>query len=88
MEIKLWGKIGMLRKQKKYFPESVGPVSGYQCQAVSKWENGTALPDVAASPPSSHISAFPPLPKAFRQTIITWSALPMKKWREISWKLN
>lgn len=50
MEIKLGEKIRTLRKQKNISQEVLAQYLGISFQAVSKWENGTALPDVAVIP--------------------------------------
>lgn len=50
MEVKLGEKIRRLRKQKNISQEVLAQYLGVTFQAVSKWENGTAMPDVAAIP--------------------------------------
>ena len=50
MEIKLGGKIKTLRKQKNISQEVLAQVLGVTFQAVSKWETGAAMPDVAMIP--------------------------------------
>lgn len=50
MEIKLGEKIKSLRKQKNISQEVLAQVLGVTFQAVSKWETGAALPDVALIP--------------------------------------
>lgn len=48
--IHLGEKIRLLRKQAGISQEVLAQAMGVSFQAVSKWENGTALPDVAAIP--------------------------------------
>jgi len=50
MEIRLGEKIKALRKQKNISQEVLAQVLGVTFQAVSKWETGAALPDVAMIP--------------------------------------
>ena len=50
MEIKLGEKIKSLRKQKNISQEVLAQVLGVSFQAVSKWETGVAMPDVAMIP--------------------------------------
>ena len=50
MEIKLGEKIKALRKQKNISQEVLAQVLGVTFQAVSKWETGAAMPDVAMIP--------------------------------------
>ena len=50
MQIKLGEKIKSLRKEKNVSQEVLAQYLGVTFQAVSKWENGAALPDVAAIP--------------------------------------
>lgn len=50
MNIRLGEKIRALRKQKNLSQEVLAQYLGVTFQAVSKWENGTALPDVALIP--------------------------------------
>ena len=50
MEIKLGNKIKSLRKQKNISQEVLAQVLGVTFQAVSKWETGAAMPDVAMIP--------------------------------------
>jgi len=50
MEIRLGEKIKALRKQKNISQEVLAQVLGVTFQAVSKWETGAALPDVALIP--------------------------------------
>lgn len=50
MQIKLGEKIRSLRKEKNIPQEVLAQYLGVTFQAVSKWENGAALPDVAAIP--------------------------------------
>ena len=50
MEIKLGEKIKSLRKQKNLSQEVLAQVLGVTFQAVSKWETGAAMPDVAMIP--------------------------------------
>lgn len=50
MEINLGRKIKALRKQKNISQEVLAQALGVTFQAVSKWETGVALPDVAMIP--------------------------------------
>ena len=50
MEIKLGEKIKALRKEKGISQEVLAQVLGVTFQAVSKWETGAAMPDVAMVP--------------------------------------
>lgn len=50
MEIKLGEKIRALRKERNLSQEVLAQYLGVSFQAVSKWENGAALPDVAMIP--------------------------------------
>lgn len=50
MIINLGNKIRQLRKRKNLSQEVLAQVLGVSFQAVSKWENGTAMPDVAMIP--------------------------------------
>ncbi len=50
MKIKLGEKIRALRKQKNISQEVLAEHLGISFQAVSKWENGDTLPDVAMIP--------------------------------------
>ena len=50
MEIKLGEKIKALRKQKNISQEVLAQVLGVSFQAVSKWETGVTMPDVALIP--------------------------------------
>ena len=50
MNIKIGEKIKTLRKQKNLSQEVLAQVLGVTFQAVSKWETGAALPDVALIP--------------------------------------
>lgn len=50
MEIKLGQKIKSLRKQKNISQEVLAQAMGVTFQAVSKWETGAAMPDVAMIP--------------------------------------
>lgn len=50
MEIKLGGKIKSLRKEKGISQEVLAQYLGVTFQAVSKWETGAAMPDVAMIP--------------------------------------
>lgn len=50
MEIKMGEKIKALRKQKNISQEVLAQVLGVSFQAVSKWETGTCMPDVAMIP--------------------------------------
>ena len=54
MEIKLGEKIKILRKQKNISQEVLAQVLGVTFQAVSKWETGAAMPDVAMIPAIAH----------------------------------
>ena len=50
MDVNLGGKIRSLRKQKGISQEVLAQAMGLSFQAVSKWETGAALPDVAMIP--------------------------------------
>ena len=50
MEIKMGEKIKALRKQKNISQEVLAQVLGVSYQAVSKWETGACMPDVAMIP--------------------------------------
>ena len=50
MEIKMGEKIKALRKGKNISQEVLAQVLGVSFQAVSKWETGTCMPDVAMIP--------------------------------------
>ena len=50
MEIRMGEKIKALRKQKNVSQEVLAQALGVSFQAVSKWETGAALPDVALIP--------------------------------------
>ena len=50
MELKLGEKIKTLRKKKNISQEVLAQVLGVTFQAVSKWETGAAMPDVAMIP--------------------------------------
>lgn len=50
MDVNLGGKIRRLRKQKGISQEVLAQAMGLSFQAVSKWETGAALPDVAMIP--------------------------------------
>jgi len=50
MNINLGKKIRQLRKGKNLSQEVLAQVLGVSFQAVSKWENGTSMPDVAMIP--------------------------------------
>lgn len=50
MNIRLGEKIRSLRKQKNISQEILAQYLGVSFQAVSKWENGAAMPDVALIP--------------------------------------
>lgn len=50
MEVNLGGKIRQLRKQKNISQEVLAQAMGLSFQAVSKWETGAAMPDVAMIP--------------------------------------
>ncbi|MBQ8202161.1 MAG: helix-turn-helix transcriptional regulator [Clostridia bacterium] len=50
MNIRMGGKIRQLRKERGVSQEVLAQYLGVTFQAVSKWENGTAMPDVAAIP--------------------------------------
>lgn len=50
MEIKLGGKIKSLRKERGLSQEVLAQYLGVTFQAVSKWENGAAMPDAAMIP--------------------------------------
>lgn len=50
MSMNMGGKIRQLRKQKGVSQEVLAQYLGLSFQAVSKWENGTTLPDVTLIP--------------------------------------
>ena len=50
MQLKLGEKIRALRKERSISQEVLAQYLGVSFQAVSKWENGAALPDVATIP--------------------------------------
>lgn len=50
MNIRMGEKIRSLRKQKNISQEILAQYLGVSYQAVSKWENGTAMPDVSMIP--------------------------------------
>ena len=50
MNIRMGEKIRALRKQKNVSQEVLAQYLGVSFQAVSKWENGTAMPDVTMIP--------------------------------------
>jgi len=50
MEIRLGAKIKALRKQKGISQETLANALGVTYQSVSKWETGSAMPDVALVP--------------------------------------
>lgn len=50
MNIRMGEKIRSLRKQKNVSQEILAQYLGISFQAVSKWENGTAMPDVTMIP--------------------------------------
>ena len=50
MQIRIGEKIRTLRKQKNLSQETLATALGVTFQAVSKWEQGTTMPDVAAIP--------------------------------------
>lgn len=50
MEVNMGGKIRQLRKQKNISQEVLAQALGVSFQAVSKWENAAAMPDVAMIP--------------------------------------
>ena len=50
MEINMGGKIRQLRKQRNISQEVLAQALGVSFQAVSKWENSVAMPDVAMIP--------------------------------------
>lgn len=50
MKLKLGEKIKTLRKEKNISQEVLAQYLGVSFQAVSKWENGAALPDVTLIP--------------------------------------
>ena len=50
MTVNLGGKIRQLRKQKNISQEVLAQALGLSFQAVSKWETGAAMPDVAMIP--------------------------------------
>ena len=50
MNVNLGNKIRELRKEKNISQEVLAQYLGVSFQAVSKWENGTALPDITLVP--------------------------------------
>ena len=50
MQIRIGEKIRTLRKQKNLSQETLAAALGVTFQAVSKWESGTTMPDVALIP--------------------------------------
>lgn len=50
MNIKIGNKIRALRKERNLSQETLAQYLGISFQSVSKWENGTALPDVTMIP--------------------------------------
>lgn len=50
MNVKIGNKIRSLRKQKGITQEQLAGSIGISCQAVSKWENNIALPDITLVP--------------------------------------
>ncbi|HEX7714169.1 MAG TPA: helix-turn-helix transcriptional regulator [Bacillota bacterium] len=48
--IKIGQRIAMLRKEKGFTQEEIADELGVTGQAVSKWENGNALPDLLLLP--------------------------------------
>ena len=50
MSVKIGEKIKSLRKSKNISQEVLAQYLGVTFQAVSKWENGSTMPDVEASP--------------------------------------
>lgn len=48
--INIGSKIKKLRRQKNISQEVLGQYLGISFQAISKWENGTAMPDIAMIP--------------------------------------
>ena len=50
MQIRIGEKIRTLRKQKNLSQETLATALGVTFQAVSKWESGTTMPDVAMIP--------------------------------------
>lgn len=50
MNIKIGEKIKKLRKEQDVTQEKLGEYLGISFQAISKWENGTALPDITLVP--------------------------------------
>ena len=47
---KIGNKIALLRKEHRYTQEALADMVQVSPQAVSKWENGRALPDTALLP--------------------------------------
>lgn len=54
MPIKIGEIIRKLRKERHITQERLAEYLGISYQAVSKWENGTALPDIALIPALAH----------------------------------
>lgn len=50
MNLKIGEKIRSLRKERNLSQESLAQYLGISFQSVSKWENGTSLPDVTMIP--------------------------------------
>ena len=50
MDMTIGKRIGLLRRQKGMTQEELATQLGVSPQAVSKWENGIALPDITLAP--------------------------------------
>ncbi|MBR4766521.1 MAG: helix-turn-helix transcriptional regulator, partial [Clostridia bacterium] len=50
MQLNIGNKIKTLRKQRGITQEQLADAIGISFQAVSKWENGIALPDIMLAP--------------------------------------
>src|SRR5690606_25216168 len=51
MQLKIGEVIKKLRKERSITQETLAEYLGISFQAISKWENGTALPDITLVPP-------------------------------------
>ena len=50
MQLKIGNKIKTLRKQRGITQEQLAESPGISFQAISKWENNIALPDITLAP--------------------------------------